>query len=203
MKHPAFFKLLLVAVIACTAASGCKRGPKQLTYIPGQSGGVGQPGVIDGGAPMSDGGIGTTDMTTTGLPPAGRDRLNWLLDPNNGERVAGFFSAQTVYFDFDSSVVKPSELGKVQTVASHLTSNPEHVVIIEGHCDDRGTEEYNRALGERRALSVREAMVRAGASADQIHTVSFGEDVPAVEGQSEAAWSKNRRGEFVLVRPKS
>lgn len=201
MKQAAFVKLLLIAAVACTAAAGCKRGPKQLTYIPGQSG---QPG---GTAPIGDGlgeggtGVDTSDMTTTGIPPGSREYLNELLKTGTQDR--GFFAAQTVYFDFDSSVVKPGDLGKVETVAAHLRSNAAHVLIVEGHCDDRGTEEYNRALGERRALSVREALVRAGANSDQIHTISFGEDVPAVEGQNAAAWDKNRRGEFVLVTPKN
>ncbi|HAV65533.1 MAG TPA: peptidoglycan-associated lipoprotein [Verrucomicrobiales bacterium] len=203
MKQAAFLKLLLIAAVACTAAVGCKRNPKQLTYIPGQSGSIGGPSPLEGGNTLGPGGIGSTDMTTSGLPPAGRDRINWLLDPNNGEQVREFFAAQTVYFDFDSSVVKPEDIGKIETVAAHMRSNSDQVVIVEGHCDERGTEEYNRALGERRALSVREALVRAGASADQIHTISFGEDVPAVDGQNEAAWSQNRRGEFVLVRPKN
>ena len=69
-------------------------------------------------------------------------------------------------------------------------------VLIEGHCDERGTDEYNLALGERRALAVRRYLVALGISADRLHTISYGEEKPAVLGSDEAAWSKNRRAEF-------
>ena len=75
-------------------------------------------------------------------------------------------------------------------------------LLIEGHCDERGTEEYNRSLGECRALALRELLVAAGISPDRVHTVSFGKDKPADTGHSESAWGKNRRGEFILVLPK-
>ena len=72
---------------------------------------------------------------------------------------------------------------------------------IEGHCDERGTEEYNRSLGERRAQSVRETLVRLGMDASMIQTITMGEERPAVPGHEEAAWSKNRRGELLLLSP--
>ncbi|MBI4325614.1 MAG: peptidoglycan-associated lipoprotein Pal [Chloroflexi bacterium] len=112
------------------------------------------------------------------------------------------FRQQTVYFDFDRSAVKPGEKSKIEAVAAHLKNETANKVEIEGHCDERGTEEYNRALGERRALAVREYLVNLGIAADRISTVSFGEDKAAVEGHDEAAWAKNRRGEFVLLKPK-
>jgi peptidoglycan-associated lipoprotein len=133
---------------------------------------------------------------STGIPAAPRP------GDENSEIDRAALALQTVYFDFDSSVLKPGEVGKVETVAGYLASNPSHAVVIEGHCDERGTEEYNRALGERRALSVREAMVRMGGDANRIHTLSLGEDVPAQAGQGEAVWSKNRRGEFVVLKPR-
>ena len=113
------------------------------------------------------------------------------------------FKSETVYFDFDRSVVKASEKGKVETVANYFKDHPTEKLQIEGHCDERGTEEYNRALGERRALAVREYLVNLGVAADRIFTLSWGEDKPADPGHDEAAWSKNRRGEFILLKPKS
>ena len=74
--------------------------------------------------------------------------------------------------------------------------------MIEGHCDERGTEEYNRALGERRALSVRDALVGLGVSTDRVRTMSLGEDRPADMGLDDSAFARNRRGEFVLLKPK-
>jgi len=70
---------------------------------------------------------------------------------------------------------------------------------VEGHCDERGTEEYNRALGERRALSIRDVLVQQGISPTRITTESWGEDRPATEGETESAFTENRRGEFVLL----
>ena len=75
-------------------------------------------------------------------------------------------------------------------------------LLIEGHCDERGTEEYNRSLGERRALAVREYLVRLGIQASRIRTISYGFDRPVDNGHNEAAWSKNRRDEFIVLMPR-
>lgn len=196
MKRAALLNFFIVAVALTVTSVGCKRGPKSLTYIPGQTGGPGNQGAITDTSGMDSGaGVGTDIGDQSGIPAAPR--------PGEGDIDRETLRLQTVYFDFDSSVLKPGEVGKVETVAGYLGSNLSHSVIIEGHCDERGTEEYNRALGERRAQSVREALVRMGADASRIHTLSMGEDVPAVAGQGEAAWSKNRRGEFVVNKPKS
>lgn len=73
---------------------------------------------------------------------------------------------------------------------------------MDGHCDERGTEEYNRSLGERRAQGIREFLAREGVDASRVRTISFGEDKPVETGHNEAAWSKNRRGEFILLTPR-
>ena len=111
------------------------------------------------------------------------------------------FAAQIVHFDYDSAVVMPEDVKKIETVALHMKQNVEHLLVIEGHCDERGTEEYNRALGERRALSVREKLMSLGVEGDRMRTVSYGEDVPMLEGATKEAWQENRRGEFVLLEP--
>ncbi|HEY3165808.1 MAG TPA: OmpA family protein, partial [Candidatus Binatia bacterium] len=91
---------------------------------------------------------------------------------------------------------------KLERVASEMKSaHAGKALRIEGHCDERGTEEYNRSLGERRAQSVREYLVRLGMNPTMIQTISMGEERPAVSGHDEAAWSKNRRGELVLLTP--
>ena len=104
-----------------------------------------------------------------------------------------------VYFGFDSTVVPAGELGKIDAVAQHLADNANRVVIVEGNCDDRGSNEYNMSLGENRAVIIRNYLVQNGVAADRIQTRSNGEEKPAVEGQGESAWSKNRRGEFAIV----
>ena len=106
----------------------------------------------------------------------------------------------SVYFDFDSAKIRPSEVSKLEAVASRLKSNPNTKLVVEGHCDERGTAEYNRALGERRAQAAREKLVALGVDASRITTISYGKDKPADPGHDEAAWAKNRRCEFAVVK---
>ena len=104
-----------------------------------------------------------------------------------------------VQFGFDSVEVSGSEMGKVQAVADFMRSSKSDV-IIAGFTDERGTEEYNRGLGERRALAVREKLAGLGLSGGRIQTVSFGEEMPVAPGGGEAAWAANRRAEIGVVR---
>ena len=103
-----------------------------------------------------------------------------------------------VYFGLDSTVVSETEISKVDAVAQHLVENPNRVVIVDGHCDERGSNEYNMSLGESRATIIRNYLVDSSITPDRIQTRSFGEERPAVEGQGEAIWSQNRRCEFLI-----
>ena len=103
-----------------------------------------------------------------------------------------------VYFGFDSTVVPQGEIGKIDAVAQHLESNADRVVVVEGHCDERGSNEYNMALGENRAGIIRNYLVQCGIDASRIQTRSFGEEKPAVDGHDEGAWALNRRGDFAI-----
>ena len=107
-------------------------------------------------------------------------------------------SFEPVYFGFDSTVVPQGELGKIDAVVQHLTSRTDRVVVVEGNCDERGSNEYNMSLGEQRAIIVRNYLVQNGIAADRIQTRSYGEEKPAVDGHDESAWSRNRRGEFAI-----
>ena len=118
----------------------------------------------------------------------------------NQDRAA--LAAYTVHFKFDSAAVQDKEQANIASVAQALTADANAKLLIEGHCDERGTEEYNRSLGERRALALREALAKNGIDPMRIRTLSFGKDKPADPGHDEAAWAKNRRGEFVLCHPK-
>lgn len=102
-----------------------------------------------------------------------------------------------IYFDFDRSDLKEPAREKLRAKAEVLRDFPELTIRIEGHCDERGTVEYNLALGERRAESARQYLVDLGIDPDRITTVSYGEERPAVQGSNEAAWSQNRRDEFI------
>ena len=117
------------------------------------------------------------------------------LDARTGVRrleVPGF--PKTLYFGYDTDRVNASEYGKINEAAAFIKANPNLVLVIEGHCDERGTEEYNRALGERRAIAVENVVRQNGVDLANVRTVSYGEDKPAVVGSGESAWSQNRRG---------
>ncbi len=103
-----------------------------------------------------------------------------------------------VYFGFDSTVVPQGEVGKIDAVIQHLSSKPERVVVIEGNCDERGSNEYNLSLGQLRAIAIRDYLVQLGVNVQSVQDKSYGEEKPAVVGSNEAAWSKNRRGEFAV-----
>jgi peptidoglycan-associated lipoprotein len=106
---------------------------------------------------------------------------------------------ESVYFDFDSSAIRSDQRPVLQGNVSKIGQNSGwRMIVIEGHCDERGSEEYNLALGERRAAAVRQYLVDSGVPAGKLDTVSFGEAKPAVQGHDESAWKWNRRAEFVV-----
>ena len=131
--------------------------------------------------------------------------LNQPGDLQTGERppITGAgdrstFAAQTVYFDYDSAKIKPSEFHKLEGVANGLKGNSKSL-IVEGHTDERGTAEYNRALGERRAQAAREELIHLGIASSRITTISYGKDRPVEPSHDDTAWSRNRRAEFVIA----
>lgn len=158
----------LVCAALLGAASGCKSR--------GLRGRAGPGGV---------GGVGATDIY--GQP---------LSERPGGEEYAGGFTP--VYFDYDSSQINAPERPKIEAVADYLKKNRGVNLIIEGHCDERGSREYNMALGERRALAIRAYLIGLGIDAARIQTKSYGEERPVAFGHDESSWRLNRRGEFVL-----
>lgn len=108
------------------------------------------------------------------------------------------FLNEDAYFDFDSSALTAAAQDVLRRKAQYLDANPGVNVLIEGHCDDRGTNEYNLALGERRAQSAKMFLVDLGIAASRLNTISFGEERPVDTGQNEEAWAKNRRAHFVI-----
>jgi peptidoglycan-associated lipoprotein len=176
MRKKFLVQIILAAVVAAFGLAGCKNKT-------GGGPGTTQPGADKGVSPLGpDSNITSSD----GSRPVGL----------TGELSHGQFAP--VYFDYDSARIRPSEDSKLQAVAAYLKSNPGKLVV-EGHCDERGTAEYNRALGERRALAAREELVKQGADGSRITTISYGSDRPADMGHDEAAWGKNRRCEFAVV----
>ena len=103
-----------------------------------------------------------------------------------------------VFFDYDQSDLRPEARATVEALAAWLSNYPAAIIVIEGHCDERGTREYNLALGERRANSVHDYLVALGIDPNRLSTISFGKERPAVLGSTEEAWSQNRRAVFVV-----
>ncbi len=151
---------------------------------------------VDNGLKLTPG--GTLDTSTSG--PGGIAPVN-MSDYANWPEDRAALKAQTVYFEFDKSSIKASEQSKLDEVANYLKSNASAVLKVEGNCDSRGTEEYNRSLGERRALGAREYLAHLGVDPSKIVTITNGSDKPAEQGNNEAAYSKNRRDEFVVLTP--
>lgn len=204
MKRSLILNLLVVAALVLGGSMGCKRKPKSPTPIPSRSGQLGSgepygPGNAGPATVIRPDDINTSDRSGPGEGPDSEKPLppgigDWTVDPDH-------FAQYTVYFDFDRSTIKSTESPKIEEVGRELLANPNRGVRVEGHCDERGTEGYNLALGERRALAVREYLLNMGVSADRVDTVSYGESRPAAIGNTEEAYARNRRGEFLLLTP--
>jgi peptidoglycan-associated lipoprotein len=218
MKLAKSAQFLAIALACSTALVGCRKGLDKTTHIPGQD----KSKIVDSNpSGLRDTGPGTGGVVPPFNPNAnnlGNNGVNGVpavFDPTKGEGIAAAggdftnwkenreeFAAQTVYFEFDKSNIKPGEIKKLEEVVQKMKASFQGKALrIEGHCDERGTEEYNRALGDRRALSVRESLVQLGLPADMLPTITFGEEKPADSGHDDAAWKKNRRAELILLTP--
>lgn len=155
---------------------------------------------------------------TTGCPPK-RGDMDFgsgdedVLDPTGFSSEAGMgdirfeegepvtdVQFETVRFRYDSYQIDSSEIGKIESVASYLQSSRDVRLVTDGHCDERGSRDYNMVLGEHRSQAVRAYLIGLGVPVSRIQTRSFGEEVPADSGHNDAAWQLNRRVEFSLFR---
>jgi peptidoglycan-associated lipoprotein len=136
-------------------------------------------------APEAGSGANTGGVVTPPAQTLNAGGLQQQLAAQAGDRV---------YFAFDKSDITPEARKILERQAAWLKSNANVTVTIEGHCDERGTREYNLALGERRATAVKNVLVALGIPANRISTISYGKERPAVPGSTEAAWAQNRRG---------
>ena len=140
--------------------------------------------------------VETPDTTTAPVaPPAQTPEV----DENRNPYIPGTtrLMDRVFYFGFDQSVLSPDDLATLEMHATFLRNNPDRSIVIEGHADERGTREYNLALGERRADSIRSFLVSAGVSPRQMEIVSYGEERPEDPGHDESAWSRNRRAVLI------
>jgi outer membrane protein OmpA-like peptidoglycan-associated protein len=188
MNKKCLAPLLAVLTLALAACADSEKG----NYT-GQGGDAGN---LPGG-----GGSDTVNAggDSSGIPQDQRPPGNFNPDTDVDHAT---LAADTVYFAFDSSNIPGDQQGKLAAVADWLKANQGHSLFLAGHTDKRGTPEYNRALGERRALAVREYLVGLGLPAGSLYTNSYGADRPAVDGDTEDAFAKNRRVEIgVITRP--
>ena len=193
MKYNTMMALAVCGALAF-AVTGCK-------YDDVAEGGDGTDGGNVQAIDTNDGGTGAADIETVlGQDGKPATELKFDQDPNYTRCTDVDFAP--VYFAFDASNLKDSELAKIEAVAQHLQANPTRVVMVEGNCDERGSNEYNLTLGELRAGSVRDYLLRLGIAAERVQTKSYGEEKPAVAGSGESVWSKNRRGEFAIYQHK-
>jgi outer membrane protein OmpA-like peptidoglycan-associated protein len=188
MNQKYLFPVLLAATLALAACGDSDKG--NYTGMNGDNGGA-LPG-------NESDNLNTAGGSGMGIPE------NRPPDGFNPDKDVDYSSLEsdTVYFAFDSSNIPGSERGKLEQVSEWFKSNPGHSLFLAGHADKRGTPEYNRALGERRALAVREYLVALGLPAASLYTNSYGSDRPAVDGDTEDAYAKNRRVQVgVITRP--
>jgi peptidoglycan-associated lipoprotein len=142
----------------------------------------------DSAISSSGSGSSSSDSATTSATGSGSAWAGHALDDPNS-----LLAKRTVYFDFDESVILETDRPILEAHAQYLSQNPGAGVTLEGHTDERGTREYNLALGEQRSISVRQFMSLLGASGQQMRTLSYGEERPAALGNNEEAWAQNRR----------
>jgi len=167
MRVKTFCVLMLVLVMVI--APGCKRGQKPIN-----------PDLTQGAGPTTPEGPGGPELPAI-------DQESILFGPSG---------LQKVYFDYDKFALRPDAISTLNDNAAKIKQAPNVLIQIEGHCDERGTQEYNLALGEKRALAVRDYLMTLGIPGNRLVTISYGEERPAVEGSDESAWKFNRRCEF-------
>ena len=200
MKRTLIYSLAL-ALVATLATTGCKHTTGPITKLPPAR----TPVAVDYGPGPTRGGPGPIFNSNNDNPGVNPNPPVEIPDPNERYKMTPdrtALAAFTIHFAYDSAAIRKSEQSNLQEVAKALSADPKTKVIVEGNCDERGTEEYNRALGERRALAAREALTKLGVDPMRVFTESFGKDKPVESGHDTAAWEKNRRDDFVLLHPK-
>jgi peptidoglycan-associated lipoprotein len=199
MKTMKLIYPLAFALAITLASTGCRsHQPVGITPIPGPAqtsiNDQDNQSTLSNGVPVNpETGVNGNNV----IPVANADEFEGMLEDTNA------LAADTIHFPYDSAAIRSSEQANLQAVASALSADSSAKLLIQGNCDERGTEEYNRSLGERRALAAREALAKLGVDPMRVRTISFGKDKPVDPGHDESAWQQNRRDEFVLLHPKA
>ena len=222
-KH--ILSMTVLVVLGLALGAGCRsQKPTKLTSVPGLTPIVKNPTSTNPTGPVNPTGPGPGTSVPGGPtgptviptgPPTNPTQPPVVVNPNppqpgpnqefanfnNTRPNYEFFRGHTVHFDYDSSAIRPGDMVNIEFVARHLLSQPNHLLYVEGHCDERGTEDYNLSLGERRAQAIAQALSELGVTANRLATKSMGEKVPMVQGSDNESFAANRRGEFVLYVP--
>lgn len=183
--------LILVSLVAILAFSGCRSRKKVTPPI------TAPPVITETTAPKPATPVESPEIDFTRQPEEpvfGED----IIEANRIAHERGWI--RDAFFGFDASTLDADAQEALQQSATWLRSHPEFRIRIEGHCDDRGTEQYNLALGDRRADTAASYLATLGIDRTRIETVSYGEERPFEEGDSEAAWAQNRRAHLVLAK---
>lgn len=180
------FVWLLMAALAVLLASGCAKKPAPTATAPTTD----APVISE--TPMQEDIRGFEERAVTEAPA--QDRLLPMSDATS----AGL---QRIFFDFDQHTLSPQARQILEQNAAFMRANPRVQVRVEGHCDERGSDEYNLALGERRARAARDYLISLGIAPNRLSIISYGEEMPLDPRRNEDAWAKNRRAEFNIVSP--
>lgn len=182
MRKPSRLATMMATVVLFAACSSVPLDERKSAPIEDRTG---QRSGVAGGATSSavdPGAVTTVDTTSSQM---------------SSQEQQGLLAKRVIYFDLDSYVIKEEFQPVVEAHASNLRSNRNRRVILQGHTDDRGSREYNLALGQKRAEAVRKALSLLGVADDQMEAISFGEEKPSALGSDEAAWAENRRTEII------
>jgi len=193
MKLNMTLKKLHLLVLAAILISACQSTGDQMAddgSIDGQSQTDGS--TLDGSGSDASSLDGSDDGSLTPIVDEPELSAQQMLDQTDSP-----LATRIIYFDFDSAKISDESLTVLEAHGNFIASNGDVSVRLEGHTDERGSREYNIALGDRRAQSVRRVLLFQGASVDQLETISYGEEQPAMLGHEETAWGKNRRVELV------
>ena len=202
MVRRGFFLVVASLLVVAVVGSGCAKRPATTqAAAPAPTGTASTtpgsqqaqpstqaPGPSQGSSMQPPAGTSPTPGTATATPPPRPAVKDFAAVPE----------LQDVYFDFDKYDIRPADARTLDANAAYLKSNPNSLILIEGHCDERGTNEYNLALGERRAKSTMNYLVSQGVQASRITIISYGEERPACSQKSEECWAKNRRAHFLV-----
>lgn len=187
-RWPVMLTMVSAAVLMAACSNSVKLDPTPVESRDLRTGATAS-GAGSAGAGGANGGASASGASSNQVATVDLTKSNEMLDD-------GGPAGRTVFFDFDSYVVKDEYRPVIETGARRLMADRKRQMVVEGHTDDRGSSEYNLALGQRRAEAVVRAMALIGAQEGQLEAVSYGEERPAEQGSGEAAWAKNRRAEL-------